>query len=107
MQAARAVHRLCYRNYGNIVIIIIIIRESMSVQPVVTVADQRAGWTGTDWQFVRYESDGARPCVPGDGGRHDAHACLRHTVVPLGEAGDTYTNARDTNEIRLPGPLSL
>ncbi len=30
----------------------------MSVQPVVMVADQRAGWTGTDRQRVRYESAG-------------------------------------------------
>jgi len=25
---------------------------------VVTVADQRAGWTGTNWQLARYESAG-------------------------------------------------
>ena len=43
MQAARAIHRICYRNYGNSIIAIIIIKESMRVQPVVTVADQRAG----------------------------------------------------------------
>jgi hypothetical protein len=30
----------------------------MSVQPVVTVADQRAGWTGTDEQLVRCETVG-------------------------------------------------
>ena len=60
MQATRAIHRICYRNYDNIIIVIIVIRESMRVhvQPVVTVADQRAGWTGTNWQLVRYESAG-------------------------------------------------
>jgi len=30
----------------------------MSVQPVVTVADHRAGWTGTDRQLVRDETVG-------------------------------------------------
>ena len=53
-----ALYRIYYRNYGNTVIVIIIIRKSMSVQPVVTVARQCAEWINTDRQLVRYESAG-------------------------------------------------
>ena len=58
MQAARAIQRIYYDNYGNNIIVIIIISESLRVQPVVTVADQRAGWTGTDPQLVRFHCAG-------------------------------------------------
>ncbi len=64
-------------------------------------------WNGMDWQTVRYESAGrahAFLVMEGDT-THTRDA--RTTVVPLGEEGDTFTNARDTNEIRMDGPLSV
>ncbi len=51
---------------------------------------QRCGAGRVDWDGLADRALGTcrpRHYVPGDEGRHDAHACLRTTVVPLGEEG--------------------
>ena len=57
----------------------------MRVQPVVTVADQRARWTRTNWQLVRYESAGRA-----------------NAFLVIDDEDTTQTLDRDTMRFRWP-----